>query len=104
MRRTIPMLALLAVAALLEATAHARKAKPKDKFYIQLVAGETANGVPAELMGRAKEVAQEALRGRKEFVTTLTGAPDPAANPEAFKAFLKKKKLKALSVVAKVTA
>ena len=94
---TVALLAVVLAAATVEA-------KPKDKYYIQMVAGEAGAGVPAELTERVKKVAQDALKKRKEFVTSLTGAPDPTANPSGFKAYLKKKKLKALSVVAKVVA
>lgn len=92
----------LAVLALLTTPAEAKK-KPKEKYYVQVTGAETAEGVPKELADKAKVALTDILSKRPEFVASLDGAPDMAADPDGFRKWLQKKKLRAFKVIVKIT-
>jgi hypothetical protein len=77
--------------------------KPKEKYYLEVTGAETAAGVPKDLADKAKAALADLLGKRPEFVTSLAGAPDVKADPEGFRKWLTKKKLRAFKVVVKLT-
>jgi hypothetical protein len=89
---------------LVSAVAIAKKAPPAPKkggerYYLKVVAVEYEDGVKAqalEPMVREKFAAQ--LQGRPEFLTSLEGAPDPKADPDAFGKWAEKNKIRAFDV------
>jgi hypothetical protein len=94
----------LVVLLALAAPAVAKK-KPKEKYFCNLVGVETgAEGIPAGVTDRIKSKLGEVIAKRAEFVVALDGAPDPAAEPDKFKKWLLKKKIRAFAVTIKVTA
>lgn len=70
-----------------------------ERYYLQVTGAEVAPSLPATLGPKAQAALVKLVAARKEFVTTLEGAP---ADPAALTAWLKKKKLKAYKVVVKV--
>ena len=105
MSRTSLAVALGALPLLfVSAVAIAKKAPPPPKkgaerYYLKVVAVEYEDGVKAqalEQMVRDKFAAQ--LAGRPEFLTSLEGAPDPKADPDAFGKWAEKKKIRAFDV------
>jgi hypothetical protein len=76
------------------------KAKPKQKYYVQVTGAETAEGVPKDLAEKAKVALMDLLSKRPEFVANLEGAPD---DPEALRKWLTKKKMRAFKVIVKLT-
>jgi hypothetical protein len=79
------------------------KKKPKEKYFVNLAAVEATDKVPAEIPGQIKTKLTEVLAKRAEFIPALDGAPDPVADGEAFKKWLKKSKVRAFKVTVKVT-
>jgi hypothetical protein len=77
--------------------------KPKEKYYLQVSGAETAEGVPKELAEKAKTTLAELLGKRPEFVTSIEGAPDMKADPDGFRKWMTRKKLRAFKVIVKVT-
>jgi hypothetical protein len=104
MSRTSLAVALVALPLLfVSAMAIAKKAPPPrkgaERYYLKVVAVEYDDGVKAqalEQMVRDKFAAQ--LQGRPEFLTSLEGAPDPKADPDAFGKWAEKKKIRAFDV------
>jgi len=104
MSRTSLAVALVALPLLfVSAVAIAKKAPPPrkgaERYYLKVVAVEYEDGVKAqalEQMVRDKFAAQ--LQGRPEFLTSLEGAPDPKADPDAFGKWAEKKKIRAFDV------
>jgi hypothetical protein len=79
-------------------------AKNKERYFVVVQGVELAPGVPAPLAEKAKAHLLKDLAGRPEFVTALPkGAPDPAADATKFKKFLLKKKIRAFSILVKLT-
>jgi hypothetical protein len=77
--------------------------KPKERYYLQVTGAETAEGVPKELAEKAKATLADLLGKRPEFVTSLDGAPDMKADPDGFRKWMTRKKLRAFKVVVKLT-
>jgi hypothetical protein len=102
--RTSLAVALVALPLLfVSAVAIAKKApapkKGAERYYLKVVAIEYEDGVKAqalEPMVREKFAAQ--LSGRPEFLTSLEGAPDPKADPDAFGKWAEKNKIRAFDV------
>jgi hypothetical protein len=90
---------------LLSTVALAKKAPPMPKkgsqrYYLKIVAVEYEPGVKAEALEpvvRDKFAAQIAARS-PEFMTDLTGAPDPKTDPDAFGKWAEKNKIRAFDV------
>ena len=92
---------LIALGVILGAAGRAdAKAKPKQKYYVQVTGAETAEGVPKDLAEKAKVALGELLAKRPEFIASLEGAPD---DPDALRKWLTKKKMRAFKVVVKLT-
>ena len=90
-RRALGLLAVLALVGL-PATA---AAKPKKKYHIALIEVTAAEGLPAEsadAIPAARAEVGKQLAAHPQLAT-LDGAPDPAAEPKKFKAWLTKKKI-----------
>lgn len=77
--------------------------KPAEKYHVEVTDVEAPAGIPATLPDMAKQTLARIVAGRPEFVATLEGAPDKATQPEQFKTWLRKKKLRAFQVVIKLT-
>lgn len=88
-------LALLALLALVS-TAEA-KPKPKAKYHFllwEVTPSKTVEGdVVTFALPRIKAQVEKAFTEHPQLVAALDGAPDPKADPKAYTAFLKKKKL-----------
>lgn len=97
----------MALLALVSAVAAGRKPKPpkvKERYYIQISEVQVAEGIPAAVGEQVKTVFLGIMAQRPaEFVTSLDGAPDPAADPAGFEKWLKAKKLRAFNVALKLT-
>ncbi len=94
----------LAFIVLAAGAAAAKSKKPREKYYLDVVQVDTANGVPEEIADRLETTLAAVLAKRGEFVPTLEGAPDMAAAPDDFKKWLQKKKIRAFAVTVRVTA
>jgi hypothetical protein len=85
---------VLALTALLSASP--ADAKAKKRYYFELAevkSAESLGKVGAELVGPATTQVTKSFGNHPQLVVTLEGAPDPKADPKAFKKWLVKKKL-----------
>jgi hypothetical protein len=78
-------------------------AKPKDTYYFEVSSVTLAEGVPATLEPAVRAQLAEAIEKHERIVAVIEGAPDPATDPKKYKAYLKKKKLRAFKVNVEVT-
>jgi len=91
-----------ALAWLLPGLALATK-KPAERYFVRVDGAEAAKAVPAGLSEQARVMLGEIVAKRAEFVAALpAGAPDMARNPEGFRRFLQKRKLRAFKVIIKL--
>lgn len=105
MRKPALALIALAVLALAASVAGAKsKKKPREKYFVNVVGVEAAAGIPDDVTEKLKAKLADVLAKREEFVPTLEGAPDPAADAPGFKKWLAKNKVRAFAVTIKVTA
>lgn len=74
------------------------------RYFFNVTEIKVADGVKAEVIDHVKAAVAEAIAASDDIVGSLEGAPDPEANPKAYKAFLKKKKLAAFRVNVEVMA
>jgi hypothetical protein len=84
------------------ATAKAPPA-PKPQYHVEIKGVEAVPAAPANLAGKAKQVLGEVLAARPEFVATLEGAPDPAADAAGYKSYLAKNHLRSFGVTIHVS-
>jgi hypothetical protein len=88
-------LGLIGVVAL-AATAGA-KPKPKPTYHFLVSEVTAADGIAGDVVTaaqpRIKAQVEKAFAEHPQLVAALEGAPDPKANPKAYTAFLKKKKV-----------
>jgi hypothetical protein len=95
-----------AAAAFLGLTAGPAAAKPKEKYYFEIAelkAADKAKDAEPH-MALIKEVLAAGIAKNPQLVATLDAtAPDPKAEPVKFKAWLKKKKLRAFRVNLEIT-
>ncbi|HUH05276.1 MAG TPA: hypothetical protein VML75_24930 [Kofleriaceae bacterium] len=96
----------LAVSAILLASAPAADAKRKSKetYYFEVSSVTLAEGVPPEIARAVRAQLAVAIEKHDKIVAEIVGAPDPATDPKKYKAYLKKKKLRAFKVNVEVTA
>lgn len=99
-----PLVTVLAVAAALLTSAPAAEAKGKAKhtYYFEVSKVTLAEGVPPQLAEAVRAQLVEAIEKHDKIVAAIEGAPDPAADPKKYKAYLKKKKLRAFKVNVEV--
>ena len=102
----VQVLSLAAAAATLLAAAQPAAAKPKEKYYFEvaeLAAGENAADAKP-VLALVRELLAAGIAKNPQLVAALDPtAPDPKADPAKFKAYLKKKKLRAFRVNLEVT-
>src|SRR5688572_15972354 len=98
MRRAV-LVAFIVVAGL-PLAAQAKAKKPKERYYVQVVGAETAEGVPKELAEKARTFLPDLLAKRPEFVASLEGAP---SDPDQLRKWLAKKKLRGFKLNVKLT-
>jgi hypothetical protein len=97
--------ALAVAAALLASTPAAQaKKKPKHTYYFEVSKVTLAEGVPPAIARAVRAQLAVAIEKHDRIVAALEGAPDPAVDPKKYKAYLKKKKLRAFKVNVEVTA
>jgi hypothetical protein len=100
-RIRVQLLTLAAAAALLLVAGGPAAAKPKEKYYFEIAelkAAEKAKDAEPHL-AVIKEVLAAGIAKNPQLVAALDAtAPDPKADPVKFKAWLKKKKLRAFRV------
>jgi len=96
--RSLPSLAaaLVVIAAIILASGTA-SAKPKKKYHFQLVEVTAAAAVPeamkADVTKAVQAQVEKQLGSHAQIVATLDGAPDPGADPKAFKKYLTRKRI-----------
>jgi hypothetical protein len=95
-------LVLALLSALLLAPSAARADTPKRTIHVVLAGVDIPTEVPADVADRAKAILADTLSKRPEFILKLDGAPDPAVDPDGYKAYLVKNNLKSYAVVAKI--
>ena len=90
-----PMKSLLLVMAALVVLAPTADAAPKKKYHFELTKVLTKPEVKAdvakEAQPRIEAVFKKALESHPQLVLKVDGAPDPEANPQAYRKFLTKK-------------
>jgi len=82
--------------------ARAVRAVP-ERYYFELVGVDGADNAPANLTVKAKKVFADLVTKRGELIPALDGAP-PRTDVEAFKAYLRRKRIRAYAVNIKVSS
>ena len=75
----------------------------RDRYYFELVGVDGGDNAPANLAVKAKKVFTDLVAKRGELIPALEGAP-PRTDTEAFKAYLRRKRIHAYAVNIKVSS
>jgi hypothetical protein len=81
----------------------AASAAPGERYHVEIKGVDAVPNAPANISVKAKQLLADLLKSRPEFVPELEGAPDPAADPVAYRAWLTKNKMRSLSVTINVS-
>jgi hypothetical protein len=73
------------------------------RYYFELIGVDGVDNAPANLAVKAKKVFADLVTKRGELIPTLEGAP-PRTDTEAFKAYLRRKRIHAYAVNVKISA
>lgn len=102
MSRNLALLLVALMPTLAPASASARK-KPTERYHVVVTGTELAPSVPAIVGEKATATLQAELATRPEFVAELKGAPDADAEPDKFRKWLVRNRIRAFNVVVKLT-
>lgn len=102
--RSLAVALAVSAALLVSAPAAEAKRKSKDTYYFEVSKVTLAEGVPPEIANAVRAQLAVAIEKHARIVAAIEGAPDPTTDPKKYKAYLKKKKLRAFKVNVEVTA
>jgi hypothetical protein len=102
-RRSFAVGAALAALAVLAPSGSAR-ARPRDTYVFLISRVDLGKGIPAEVKGQTSARVDAAILAHEELAPALgQDAPDPEAEPQKFKKYLKARRQRAFKVNVEVT-